>query len=240
MPRRRPPWGRGTILASILWLGLTTPAFVGPAAQTSYPVDVELVLAIDCSYSVDAGEFALQKIGLAAAFRHPAVVAAIQAGPRGAIGVAVVQWSGAASQVTVVPWTLVTDAASAAALAANIEAAPRMTQEGATSISAMVAYGIGLIEANRLTGARRVIDISADGRNNTGYRIRAVAPLAAIAKVTVNGLAILNEVPTLRFYFEKYVIAGPDAFAMEANDYGHYAAAILRKLIREIGNPAVS
>ncbi len=236
MFRRSPPWGRGTVLASILCLGLAG----APAAQTSYPVDVELVLAIDCSYSVDASEFALQKTGLAEAFRHPAVVAAIQAGARGAIGVAVVQWSGAATQSTVVPWTLVTDAASAAALAARIETAPRMTQEGATSISAMVAYGIALIEANRLAGMRRVIDISADGRNNTGHRIRAVAPLAAISGVTVNGLAILNEVPTLRFYFEKYVIAGPDAFAIEASDYDHYAAAILRKLMREIGNPAVS
>ncbi len=236
MSRRRPPWGRGSVLASILFLGLTG----APAAQTSYPVDVELVLAIDCSYSVDASEFALQKIGLAEAFRHPAVVAAIEAGPHAAIGVTVVQGSGADSQSTVVPWTLVTDAASAAALAARIEAAPRMTQEGATSISAMVAYGIGLIEANGLAGARRVIDISADGRNNTGHRIRAVAPLAAISGVTVNGLAILNEVPTLRFYFEKYVIAGPGAFAMEANDYGRYGGAILRKLIREIGNPAVS
>ncbi len=236
MARRSPPWGRGSVLASILCLGLTG----APAAQTVYPVDVELVLAIDCSYSVDAQEFALQKTGLAAAFRHPAVVAAIQAGGRGAIGVVVVQWSGAAAQSIVVPWTLVTDAASAAALAARIEAAPRMTQEGATSISAMVAYGIGLIEANRLAGTRRVIDISADGRNNTGHRIRAVAPLAAISGVTVNGLAILNEVPTLNFYFEKYVIAGADAFAMEANDYRHYAAAILRKLLREIGNPAVS
>ncbi len=58
--------------------------------------------------------------------------------------------------------------------------------------------------------------------------------------MTVNGLAILTEVPTLRFYFEKYVIAGPGAFAMEANDYDHYGGAIRRKLIREIGNPAVS
>ncbi len=58
--------------------------------------------------------------------------------------------------------------------------------------------------------------------------------------MTVNALAILNEVPTLRFYFEKHVIAGADAFAMAANDYDHYAAAILRKLIREIGNPAIS
>ncbi len=236
MFRRSPAWGRGAVLASILYLGLTA----APAAQTPHPVDLELVLAVDCSYSVDASEFALQRIGLAEAFRHPAVVAAIQAGPHGAIGVAVVQWSGAANQSTVVPWTLVTGAASAATLAARIEAAPRMTQEGATSITAMVAYGIGLFETNRLAGARRVIDISADGRNNTGHRIRAVAPLAAISGVTVNGLAILNEVPTLRFYFEKYVIAGTGAFAVQADDYDHDAAAILRTLIREIGNPAIS
>ncbi len=237
MRHRSPRWGRGSVLlASILCLGLTG----APAAQTSYPVDVELVLAIDCSYSVDAREFALQKTGLAEAFRHPAVVTAIEAGERGAIGVTVVQWSGAANQSTVVPWTLVTGAASAAALAAQIEVAPRMTQEGATSITAMVAYGIGSIEPNRLAGARRVIDISADGRNNTGHKIRVVAPLAALSGVTVNGLAILNEVPTLGFYFEKYVITGAGAFAMEANDYRHYATAILRKLIREIGNPAVS
>ncbi len=168
------------------------------------------------------------------------MVAAILAGARGAIGVAVVQWSGSTAQSTVVSWMLISDAASAAALASRIEAAPRTTEEGATSISAMVAYGIGMIESNRLAGTRRVIDISADGRNNTGPRIRAVAPLVSISGVTVNGLAILNEVPTLGYYFEKYVIAGADAFAMEANDYGHYATAILRKLIREIGNPTVS
>jgi hypothetical protein len=234
--RRTPFRGRGAVLASILFLGLAG----APAAQTSYPVDLELVLAIDCSYSVDAREFALQKIGLAEAFRHPAVLAAIQAGERGAIGITVVQWSGADTQSTVVPWMLISDAASAAALAVRIESTRRMTQEGATSISAMVAYGIASIEANNMAGTRRVIDISADGRNNTGRKVRAVAPLAALSGVTVNGLAILNEVPTLGFYFERYVIAGAGAFAMEANDYRHYATAILRKLIREIGNPAVS
>jgi len=75
----------------------------------------------------------------------------------------------------------------------------------------------GRFSANRLAGARRVIDISADGRNNTGHGIRAVRPLAARSGVTVNGLAILNEVPTLGFYFEKYVIAGANAFAMEGS-----------------------
>ncbi|MCH7929309.1 MAG: DUF1194 domain-containing protein [Proteobacteria bacterium] len=236
MSRHSLPWGRGSVLASILCLGLTG----APEAQTSYAVDVELILAIDCSYSIDSREFELQKTGLAEAFRHPAVLAAIRAGELGSIGVTVVEWSGADTQATVVPWILVTDAASATALANRIEAAPRMTREGATSISSMISYGVDLFGANRLVGTRRVIDISADGRNNTGHKIRAVAPLARVAGVTVNGLAILNEVPTLKFYFEKYVIVGDGAFAMEAQDYDHYAAAILRKLIREIGNPAIS
>ncbi len=85
-----------------------------------------------------------------------------------------------------------------------------------------------------------MIDISADGRNHTGHKIGAVVPLAMILGVTVNGLAILNEVPTLHFCFEQQVISGPEAFVTEANDFAHYAAAILRKLIREIGYPAVS
>ncbi len=250
MGRRRPSWGRAFLFASILLLALVG----APAAQSLRPVDVELVLAIDCSYSVDAGEFELQRTGLAEAFINPAVLAAILAGEHKAIGVTVVEWSGAGAQAVAVPWTTVHDAASAVALAARIEAVPRLTQEGATSISSMIEFGLTLFEANRLAGVRRVIDISADGRNNTGHRIGAVVPLAMILGVTVNGLAILNEVPTLYFYFEQQVISGPDAFVMEANDYGHYAVAfvmeandyghyavaILRKLIREIGYPAVS
>ncbi len=234
--RRRLLPGRALRFASILFFGLAGT----PGAQSSRLVDLELVLAIDCSYSVDAGEFELQRTGLAQAFINPAVLAAILAGEHKAIGVTVVEWSGAGTQAVVVPWTTVHDAASAVALAARIGAVPRLTQEGATSISSMIEFGLALFDANRLAGVRRVIDISADGRNNTGRRIGAVAPLAMILGVTVNGLAILNEIPTLDFYFEQQVISGPDAFVMEANDYEHYAVAILRKLIREIGYPAVS
>ncbi len=237
--RRRHPRGRALRFASILFCSLAGLAGTS-AAQSSRVVDLELVLTIDCSYSVDAGEFELQKIGLAEAFINPAVLAAILAGEHKAIGVTVVEWSGAGAQTVVVPWTTVHDAASAVALAARIEAVPRVTQEGATSISSMIEFGLALFDANRLAGVRRVIDISADGRNNTGRKIGAVVPLAMILGVTVNGLAILNEIPTLHFYFEQQVISGPDAFVMKANDYQHYAVAILRKLIREIGYPAIS
>ena len=228
--------GRAFLLASIVFLGLGGAA----AAQTLRQVDLELVLAIDCSYSVDAREFELQKIGLAQAFRNPVVLAAIQAGKHKTIAVSVVEWSKPGVQEVVVPWTLVRDGAGAEALAARIEAVPRLTAEGATSISSMIRFGIAYLAANPISGARRVIDISADGRNNAGRKIAAAGALARAYGVTVNGLAILNEIPTLHFYFEQQVISGPDAFVMEANDYEHYAAAILRKLIREIGYPAVS
>lgn len=228
--------GRAFLLAWLIFLGLGGAA----AAQTSRQVDLELVLAIDCSYSVDAREFELQKIGLALAFRNPVVLAAIQAGKHKTIAVSVVEWSKPGVQEIVVPWTLVRDGPSAEALAARIEAAPRLTAEGATSISSMIRFGIAYLAANSISGARRVIDISADGRNNSGQKIAAAGALARAYGVTINGLAILNEIPTLHFYFEQQVISGPDAFVMEANDYAHYAVAILRKLIREIGYPAVS
>ena len=50
--------------------------YVCPAAAQQ-PVDLELVLAVDISSSVSRDEYALQMGGLAAAFRDPAVVAAI-------------------------------------------------------------------------------------------------------------------------------------------------------------------
>ncbi len=227
---------RAFLLSLLIFLGLGG----APAAQSFRQVDLELILAVDCSYSVDTAEFDLQKIGLAEAFRHPAIVAALRAGKYGAIRVAMVEWSGTDSQVVVVPWTTVHDAASAAALAAKIDSAPRLTQEGATSISSMIEFGLMLFAANRSADTRRVIDISADGRNNTGARITVMRAYAAATGVTVNGLAILNEVPTLDFYFHKYVIAGSDAFVIRADDYSHYALAILRKLLREISIPPVS
>ena len=81
-----------------------------PTAQSFRQVDLELILAVDCSYSVDTAEFDLQKIGLAEAFRHPAILAALRAGKYGAIRVVMVEWSGTDSQVVVVPWTTVHDA----------------------------------------------------------------------------------------------------------------------------------
>ena len=107
-------------------LAILAFAIVAPApAQSLQPVDLALVLAVDASGSVDQVRFELQKQGYVAAFRHPRVIGAIQSGPTQSIAVIMVQWTGPALQVIAVPWTRITDAASANAFADKIAAAPR-------------------------------------------------------------------------------------------------------------------
>src|SRR6266853_3824684 len=100
---------------------------VGPAAsaRAENEVDLELVLAVDASGSVDQYRFELQKQGYAAAFRNPRVLAAIRSGLSQAIAVTMMQWTGPRLQVHVVPWMVIKDEASAAALASAIEGTPR-------------------------------------------------------------------------------------------------------------------
>ena len=100
-------------------------------------VELELVLAVDASSSVDDGEFALQMQGIAAAFRHPNVQAAIERTDDRGIAVALIQWSDFVNQRKTVDWTLVRDTAGAAALANHIAAAGRAIPGGGTAI-----YGV--------------------------------------------------------------------------------------------------
>ena len=60
--------------------GALASAWCAPVhAQT--PVDLQLVLAVDASGSVDQRRFDLQKQGYVAAFRNPKVMNAIRSGP---------------------------------------------------------------------------------------------------------------------------------------------------------------
>ena len=197
-------------------------------------MDLELVLAVDCSYSVDAGEFELQARGIALAFRTREVLDAILQGAHGAIAVTVLQWSSQLSQEVAIPWTVIDSQESAFALSVAIEAMPRLTADGATSISAAIAAGIRLFELAPTKGVRRAIDISGDGRNNNGPALRVARDTAVSRGITLNGLAILNEVQTLHLYFEQQMIGGTGAFVEVANRYTDYPEAMARKLVKEI------
>src|SRR5438876_6428433 len=137
------------------WGPMLAFAIVIPAAAQT-PVDLQLVLAVDASGSVDQVRFELQKRGYVAAFRHARVLQAIRSGPSRAIAVTMVQWTGPMLQVQVVGWTLVGDEETAAAFAAAIERAPRELFGGGTSISGAIDYAATLFATSPFQASRRV------------------------------------------------------------------------------------
>jgi hypothetical protein len=207
-----------------------------PAALHAERVDLELVLALDASLSVDDEEFALQLHGLAEAFRNEAVVAAIRAAGDHGIAVLLLQWSDRAQQSVAVDWTAVRDAAGARALADKIARAPRAYSGAGTAIGRALETAIPLFRSNGFEGDRRVIDLSGDGIDNRGPLPPEIRDAAVAAGITVNALAILNEDPYLDAYYQRNVIGGTGAFVMTAVDYRDFAVAIVRKLIREIAD----
>lgn len=218
-------------------LGLLAFLCLGAAPIRSEQVAVELVLAIDCSSSVDSDEYALQMRGIADAFRSPAVVQALSAAVPNGIAVTLVQWSGASMHTQAVPWTHVHNKQSAAEFASEIEQAPRYMPWGATAIGEALSFSAGLFTDNGFEGVRQVIDVSGDGSSNQGTFPTEVRPVIVAAGITINGLAILNDEPDLATYYKEQVIGGPRSFVESAKNFADFANAIRRKLIREIGSP---
>lgn len=214
-------------------------ASAGPV-RPQVPVDLELVIAVDISRSVDDVEAQLQRDGYVAAFTDPRVIEAIQGGAIGAIAVTYVEWAGVDYQRTMVDWFLVSDGESAGEFASRIAALPRVSM-GWTSISGAIDYAARQFGSG-YSGTRRVIDISGDGINNSGRPAWLARDDAVRQGIVINGLPILNDRPNfgrpaephLDQYYETFVIGGPGSFLIAAEDYRAFAGAILAKLIREI------
>ncbi len=214
---------------------------VAPAARAD-EVDLALVLAVDVSGSVDEEEYRLQRQGYADAFLHPAVVSAIRSTSRGRIAVTYIQWGGYTYQRISVPWTVLSDAASAAAFADQIARAPRSRISG-TSISGAIDFSVLQLSLNPHQAVRRVIDVSGDGVNNSGRPPDLARDAALALDIAINGLVIMNDnpgpgwqryQPPLDEHYRDNVIGGPGAFVLAVDGFESFAHAILNKLIREI------
>jgi hypothetical protein len=223
---------RGGLLLLLALLALAWTAPVARAAGRA--VDLQLVLAVDASGSVDARRFELQRRGYAEAFANPRVLQAIRSGALRAIAVTMFQWTGPSLQARIIDWTLIEDEASADAVAAAIAGTPRKLFGGGTSISGAIDYASRLVAASDFAGERRVIDVSGDGANNVG-RPASVARDAAVADgIVINGLPILALEPDLDAYYRDNVIGGPGAFVVAIDTFEQFGDAILNKLISEI------
>lgn len=205
-------------------------------------VDLQLVLAVDVSRSMDPDEAALVRLGFVHAMRHPDVIHAIARGPLGRIAVTYVEWGGNYHQRTGVDWTEISDASSAAAFATAIQQTSVVLVNW-TSISGAIAFSAQRFEGNGFRSQRRIIDISGDGPNNVGPYVVTARDRALASGIVINGLPIINNrpqangypnFPDLDLYYEDCVIGGPGSFMVVANGFQDFARAILRKLVTEI------
>ena len=223
--------------------GLAAPAILGAGrARANEPVDVELVLAVDVSRSVDPQEMEMQFAGYAGAFRDPRLAEGIANGPIGAIAVTLFVWSDWHIQHTLVPWTKLDGPATCEGFAAKLDAASRESFLY-TSISGAMDYAARQF-GQGFEGLRQVVDISGDGVNNSGRPVAEARSAILEQGVVVNGLAVLDRspqpasltagLPPLDEYYRDEVIGGPGAFLVVAEGFESFGAAVRRKIIREI------
>jgi hypothetical protein len=229
--------GRRLVLSGAMAAGLA--AARTPRAQP-YQVDLALVLAADCSGSMQMAHYELQQQGTADAFRYPAIVEGILGGPIGAVAIAHFQWSGYWRQDLSIPWTMLRTPAEVESFAQMIERAPRRIFGGGTAPGGAIDFARRLLEALPFRAARQVIDVSGDGRTNNG-RPSALARDEAVARgITINGLPILHLEPDIDAYYERNVVGGPGSFIVPARDFVSFADAIRRKLFREVAGRAAA
>jgi Protein of unknown function (DUF1194) len=200
-------------------------------------VDLELVLAVDVSRSMNGAEAKLQRDGYIAALSDPAFANAVQAGMLGRIAVTYVEWAGQVSQRVVADWQIIDSAERARGFAGLIGSSAPGSARG-TSISSALDFSAAQIQANAFDGLRRVIDISGDGANNVGRPVLEARQDAIDAGITVNGLPILvpgsGTISNLDDYYADCVIGGAGAFSLPARGMEEFALAIRRKLILEV------
>ncbi|MDO8401629.1 MAG: DUF1194 domain-containing protein [Bradyrhizobium sp.] len=212
------------------------------AARETHPsVDVELVLAVDVSYSMDLDELALQREGYAQAIVSKEFLQALKSGPNGRISVTYFEWAASSDQKIIIPWRVIDGPETADAVASEILKTP-IRRASRTSISGAINFAMPLFDENPHRGIRRVIDISGDGPNNNGSPV-AIARDAAVEKgVIINGLPIMVKEPSystmdignLDFYYEDCVIGGPGSFVVTIKERDKFKEAIRTKLVLEI------
>lgn len=208
-----------------------------PAHAANLPVDLELVIAVDVSASMDREEYLIQRAGYVAAIRDPEFIESVLSGDFGRIALTYVEWSGVGVQRITMPWRLIDSAGSARAFAEELRQRP-LAEERGTSLSAALLFSASLFPGNAYDGTRRVIDVSGDGPNNYGPPVTEARDFVVDAGIVINGLPILIRpspiFPDMDDYYRDCVIGGDGAFVQAVRDVEEFRSAIKRKLLKEV------
>src|ERR1700687_5375671 len=223
--------------------GIAAPSPSNHLADKDAPasVDVELVLAVDVSYSMDMDELAIQREGYAQAIISKEFLQALKAGPTGKIAITYFEWAASSDQKIIIPWRVIDGPETADAVASEIMKTP-IRRASRTSISGAINFAMPLFDENPYHGLRRVIDISGDGPNNNGAPVTGARDAALAKAIPINGLPIMVKEPSystmdidnLDFYYEDCVIGGPGSFVVSIKDRDKFKEAIRTKLLLEV------
>jgi hypothetical protein len=219
------------------------PAIFAEQASGAIPVDVELVLAVDVSFSMDPDEQELQREGYIHAITSNEFLHAVREGMHGKIALTYFEWANSSDQKVIVPWTLIDGPEAADAVAAEIARAP-YRRAARTSISGALIFADALLNESGYRGSRRVIDVSGDGANNNGPLVALVRDDILAKGIVINGLPIMLKVPVasgmdidaLDVYYEDCVIGGPGAFVIPIKERTKFKEATRTKLVQEIAS----
>jgi len=223
---------------------IAAPNLKSQLAQTkdnALTVDVELILAVDVSYSMDMDELAIQREGYAQAIVSKEFLQALKTLPNGRIAVTYFEWAASSDQKIIIPWRLIDGPETADAVSNEIMKTP-IRRASRTSISGAIHFAMPLFDENPYHGLRRVIDISGDGPNNNGAPVTGARDEALAKGITINGLPIMVKEPSystmdidnLDFYYEDCVIGGPGSFVVSIKDREKFKEAIRTKLLLEV------
>jgi hypothetical protein len=244
----------GAVLVACVRAGGDVAGVAAPSAATqpghqladkeaTPSVDVELILAVDVSYSMDMDELAIQREGYAQALISKEFLQALKTGPNGKIAVTYFEWAASSDQKIIIPWRVIDGPETADAVANEIMKTP-IRRASRTSISGAINFAMPLFDENPYRGLRRVIDISGDGPNNNGGPVVQARDAALEKGIVINGLPIMVKEPSystmdidnLDFYYEDCVIGGPGSFVVTIKDREKFKEAIRTKLLLEVAD----
>jgi hypothetical protein len=239
----------GAVLVAGMVVGGHVAGIAAPSPKSRFAdaghdgssVNVELVIAVDVSYSMDMDELAVQREGYAQAVVSKEFLQALKTVPGSRVAVTYFEWSMSGDERMIIPWRVIDGPASADAVAAEIMETP-VRRGSSTSISGAINFATRLFEENPYRGSRRVIDISGDGPNNDGAPVAGARDAAVEKGIIINGLPIMVKAPSLSTidienldeYYEDCVIGGAGAFIMTIRDRASFREAIRAKLVREV------
>ena len=214
---------------------------IADKSPSAVPVDVELVIAVDVSFSMDPEEQALQREGYVQALTSREFMRALREGANGKIAIIYFEWAGQLDQKIIMPWRLIEGPESADAVVSEIASAP-YRRASRTSIAGALIFAKPLFDHSGYRGLRRVIDVSGDGANNAGPLIVPTRDDVLAAGITINGLPIMLKRPmrgtmdieNLDVYYEDCVIGGPGSFVIPIHERSQFIEATRHKLVQEI------